>query len=99
MWEDAGILAMQVMQLVPKAEDCMHNNSGINEYICRSKPKYTLKNILKDIEEHINEDKRFDVYTSESLSSLERALGKLADDILIRRILYDIRKKNRRRSQ
>jgi len=25
MWEDASILAMQVMQLVPKAEDCMHN--------------------------------------------------------------------------
>ena len=30
MWEDAGILAMQVMQLVPKAEDCMHNKLNRN---------------------------------------------------------------------
>jgi len=79
--------------ITPSAE----YNSGINEYTCRGKPKYTLKDILKDIEEHINEDTRFTVYTSESLSSLERALGKLADDVLMRRILYDIRKKNRRR--
>lgn len=81
--------------ITPSAE----YNSGINEYTCRGKTKYALKDILKDIEEHINEDTRFAVYTSESLSSLERALGKLADDVMMRRILYDIRRKNRRPSK